>query len=324
MLARLNPRTSATVGHRIELVVDTQRLHFFDLDDAPPSMTARSAVTADSDGGRFPEGFLWGVATSAYQIEGAVAEGGRGASIWDTFSHTPGRVRGGDTGDDACDHYHRFADDVALLADLGVRAYRFSVAWPRVQPSGRGPASQTGLDFYRRLVEALQAHGIEPVATLYHWDLPQALEDAGGWRSRDVAGRFADYAEVVGTALGGRRRPHVDHGQRADGSGLAGLRLRGPRPGWHQRTRRARGAHHLLLGHGLAAQALRATTTGDVGIALNLYPCRPADPEDPDDVEAADLADEQLNRLYLDPVFGRGYPRGSSSASPRTRPVVLP
>ncbi|MER6968926.1 family 1 glycosylhydrolase, partial [Streptomyces halstedii] len=152
----------------------------------------------------FPPAFLWGAATSAYQIEGAVREDGRTPSIWDTFSHTPGRTAGGEHGDIAVDHYHRYRDDVALMADLGLSAYRFSVSWSRVQPTGRGPAVQRGLDFYRRLVDELLAHGIKPAVTLYHWDLPQELEDAGGWPERETALRFAEYAQIVGEALGDR------------------------------------------------------------------------------------------------------------------------
>ncbi|WP_420117940.1 glycoside hydrolase family 1 protein, partial [Micromonospora sp.] len=149
----------------------------------------------------FPPGFLWGAATAAYQIEGAAAEGGRTPSIWDTFSHTEGRVVSGHTGDVACDHYHRMPDDVRLMAELGLKSYRFSVSWPRVQPGGTGGANQEGLDFYRRLVDELLANGIEPWLTLYHWDLPQELEDAGGWPARDTAARFADYAQLMAGAL---------------------------------------------------------------------------------------------------------------------------
>ena len=150
----------------------------------------------------FPEGFLWGVSTSAYQIEGAVDEDGRSPSIWDTFSHRPGTTRHGDTGDIACDHYHRLETDVELMASLGVRAYRFSIAWPRIQPEGKPAVNNIGLDFYRRLVDALRAHDIAPIATLYHWDLPQPLQDAGGWTNRDTASRLEEFARVVGAALG--------------------------------------------------------------------------------------------------------------------------
>ena len=152
----------------------------------------------------FPDGFVWGSATAAYQIEGAAFDGGRTASIWDTFSRTPGRVYNGDTGDIACDHYHRYRDDVALMASMGLSAYRFSISWPRVQPGGSGRANAEGLDFYSRLVDELLSHGVEPVATLYHWDLPQELEEAGGWGARETAERFAEYSSIVAEALGDR------------------------------------------------------------------------------------------------------------------------
>ncbi|MYS41509.1 family 1 glycosylhydrolase, partial [Streptomyces sp. SID5998] len=167
-----------------------------------PETTAQPAPGAASLS--FPTGFVWGAATAAYQVEGAAAEDGRTPSIWDTFSHTPGKVRNGDTGDIAADHYHRYRDDVALMKRLGLKAYRFSVSWSRVQPTGRGPAVERGLDFYRRLTDELLQAGITPVATLYHWDLPQELEDAGGWPQRDTADRFADYADLVARALGDR------------------------------------------------------------------------------------------------------------------------
>jgi beta-glucosidase len=154
-------------------------------------------MVSENGQARFPEGFVWGAATASYQIEGAVAEGGRRPSIWDTFAHTPGKVFGGDTGDVADDHYHRYDQDVALLADLGATHYRFSLAWPRLQPDGRGPLNPAGADFYERLVDALLAKGVQPWVTLYHWDLPQALEDAGGWPAREVASRFAEYAGLA-------------------------------------------------------------------------------------------------------------------------------
>src|SRR6185503_11778335 len=152
----------------------------------------------------FPPGFTWGVSTASYQIEGAVSEDGRGTSVWDTFSHTPGKVRDGDTGDVACDHYHRYPEDVALMADLGVGAYRFSVAWPRIQPTGEGPANAAGLDYYDRLVDSLLERDIDPLATLFHWDMPQPLEDAGGWLNRDTSARFGEYADLVAQRLGDR------------------------------------------------------------------------------------------------------------------------
>jgi beta-glucosidase len=256
----------------------------------------------------FPDGFLWGAATAAYQIEGAVAEDGRGRSIWDTFAHTPGRVAGGDTGDVACDHYHRYAEDVRLMAGLGLGGYRFSVAWPRVQPDGRGAPDQRGLDFYRRLVDELLAAGITPCLTLYHWDLPQALEDRGGWLARDTAERFAEYAGHVGAALGDRvplwstlNEPFV---QASFGYAL----------GFHAPGRTLLGGsfpatHHLLLGHGLAVPALRAALRPDarVGIVHNLLPSRPASDSEADRAAAAHLEDLQIH-TYVSPVLRGRYP----------------
>jgi beta-glucosidase len=257
---------------------------------------------------RFPDGFLWGVATSAYQVEGAVRDDGRGVSIWDTFSHTLGRTRHGDTGDVACDHYRRIEPDVALLAELGVTAYRFSVAWPRIQPDGTGPANQRGLDHYRRLVEVLHRHGIAPMATLYHWDLPQALEDRGGWPNRDTAARFAEYAGLVHGALRDAvplwatlNEPWVS-AWLGYGSGVHA-------PGRADDALALAASHHLLLAHGLAADAMGGGGGGggEVGIVLNLQPTRPAS-DDPGDERAARLGDLQMNAIYLDPLFGRGYP----------------
>jgi beta-glucosidase len=256
---------------------------------------------------RFPDGFIWGVATSAYQVEGAVREDGRGTSIWDTFSHSPGRTRHGDTGDIACDHYHRLEEDVELLAELGVTAYRFSIAWPRIQPEGVGPPNQAGLDHYRRLIDALLSRGIAPLVTLYHWDLPQALQDVGGWPNRDLVGRFADYAAIVAEALGGSvplwatlNEPWVS-AWLGYGSGVHA-------PGHVDDAEALAATHHLLLAHGLAAQAIRSAGSGEVGIVLNLTPARPAS-TDPEDVGAAALAEDHMNNLFLEPVFGRSYPR---------------
>jgi beta-glucosidase len=256
---------------------------------------------------RFPPGFVWGVATSAYQVEGAVREGGRGPSIWDTFSRVPGRVVGGDTGDVAADHYHRYREDAALMADLGVRAYRFSVAWPRVQPRGRGPANPEGLDFYRRLVDGLLEQGIEPWVTLYHWDLPQALQDAGGWANREVAGRFVEYAAVVYEALRDRVVNWTTLNEPWCAAFLghaAGVHA----PGLQDPATALRATHHLLLAHGQAVRALRSLAGGPrLGINLNLDPVIPASAE-PADLEAARRIDGRYNRLFLDPLlFGR-YP----------------
>jgi beta-glucosidase len=205
----------------------------------------------EPDPAAFPADFLWGAATAAYQIEGAVSEDGRGPSIWDIFSHTPGRTRDGDTGDVATDHYHRFADDVALMADLGLKSYRFSVSWPRVQPGGRGPANQRGLDFYRRLVDEVLAAGIEPWVTLYHWDLPDELEQAGGWPARGTAERFAEYAELTHAALGDRVRFWTTLNEPWC-SAFLGYSAGEHAPGRHDPAAAVAATHHLLLGHGLA------------------------------------------------------------------------
>ena len=255
----------------------------------------------------FPADFLWGAATASYQIEGATREDGRGPSIWDTFSRTPGKVRNGDTGDRAADHYHRYREDVQLMAELGLRAYRFSVAWPRVQPHGRGPADQRGLDFYKRLVDRLLELGIEPWLTLYHWDLPQALEDQGGWPSRDVAERFADYAQLVYAALHDR----VTHWTTLNEpwcTAFVGYGSGRHAPGRRDGALAVRAAHHLLLGHGLALQAMRAISPrGELGITLNLYPVHVASPSAAD-ADAARRVDGLQNRLFLDPVLRGGYP----------------
>ena len=256
--------------------------------------------------GRFPEDFLWGAATAAYQIEGAVTEDGRGPSIWDTFSATPGRTLDGDTGDVATDHYHRYRDDVGLMAELGLGAYRFSVAWPRVQPGGKGPANERGLDFYRRLVDELLGSGVEPWLTLYHWDLPDELEQAGGWPARETAERFAEYADLVVTALGDRVRFWTTLNEPWC-SAFLGYASGAHAPGRHDPAAALAATHHLLLGHGLAAQALRARGAQQVGITLNLHPVRPLTDE-PAVLDAARRVDGVQNRLFLDPVLRGGYP----------------
>ena len=256
-------------------------------------------------GGAFPPDFRWGVATASYQIEGAVAEEGRRPSIWDTFCAVPGAVRDGDTGEVACDHYHRYRDDVKIMADLGVTAYRFSMAWPRVQPAGSGAANQRGLDFYRRLVDELLTHGIEPWVTLYHWDLPQPLEDAGGWPARDTAARFAEYAGLAHAALGDRVRHWITLNEPWCSSFL-GYASGVHAPGRRDAASAVRAAHHLMLGHGLAIQALRAADPdAHAGITLNLYAVSPAGPGDAD---AARRIDGLANRLFLDPVLLGRYP----------------
>ncbi|MET9292920.1 GH1 family beta-glucosidase [Streptomyces sp. NPDC003077] len=257
---------------------------------------------------RFPSGFLWGAATSAYQVEGAADEGGRTPSIWDTFSRTPGKVLGGDTGDVAVDHLHRLHEDVALMARLGVTAYRFSVSWPRVQPTGRGPAVQQGLDVYRRLVDDLLDHGIRPLLTLYHWDLPQELEDAGGWPRRDTARWFADYAGIVAEALGDR----VDLWTTLNEpwcSAFLGYASGVHAPGRTEPVAALRAAHHLNLAHGLGAQALRAAlpARGQVMISLNPSAVR-ARTRSPQDLDAQRQVDALSTRIFTGPLLHGAYP----------------
>jgi len=254
----------------------------------------------------FPAGFLWGVATAAYQIEGAVAEGGRGDSIWDTFCRQPGVIRDGHTGDVACDHYHRWPDDVALMADLGITAYRFSIGWPRVQPGGAGPASQAGLDFYDRLTDALLAAGIRPVPTLYHWDLPQPLEDEGGWLNRDVASRFADYAALAAGRLADRIGMWITLNEPFVVTAF-GYALGIHAPGKSLMLGALPTAHHQLLGHGLANAALRAAGAREVVITNNYSPAWPAS-DGRADVAAASACDALQNRLFTDPVLLGRYP----------------
>ena len=256
---------------------------------------------------RFPDRFVWGAATSAYQIEGAVTEGGRGSSIWDTFSHTPGKIANGDTGDVADDHLHRYREDVALMRELGLRAYRFSVAWPRIVPDGSGEVNQAGLDFYRRLVDALLEAGIEPVATLYHWDLPQALEDLGGWRRREIVHDFARYAEVVYHALHDGVRWWATHNEPYVVAYLghhAGIHA----PGLTDLGATLATHHHLLVSHGLAVQAMRAIDDRPrLGIVLNLELPVPL-VEDPDVDDGARRVEGILDRSFTDPVLAGRYP----------------
>ena len=252
--------------------------------------------------------FRWGVATSAYQIEGAVRADGRGVSIWDTFSHTPGAIADGSTGDVACDHYHVMRDDVALVARLGVDTYRFSIAWPRIQPDGGGPANPAGLAFYDRLVDDLLDHGVDPWITLYHWDLPQRLEDAGGWPHRDTAERFADYSMIVFDRLSDRVKVWTTINEPwcvamygyADGIHA---------PGRRDFSAAIRAVHHLLLAHGLAASRIRAAEPDsvEIGITLNLGNTR-AVPGDEAAVAAAHRADGLAVRMYLEPLINGRYP----------------
>jgi beta-glucosidase len=233
-------------------------------------------MIADIPRRQFPPGFIWGVSTSSYQIEGAVSEDGRGPSIWDVYSHQSGRIANGDTGDVACDHYHRYAEDVGLMRDLGVDAYRFSVAWPRVLPTGRGAANEAGLAFYDRLIDALTGAGIEPWLCLYHWDLPQALQDSGGWTNRDCAQWFADYATLIGRRYGDRVKRYATFNEPSVFT-LFGYCLGGSAPGISDQGMLLRAIHHVNLAHGAAVDRLRAIVTGaSLGAVHNCQPCRPA------------------------------------------------
>ena len=265
-------------------------------------MNTLPTATADA----FPEGFLWGAATAAYQIEGAAREDGRGPSIWDTFSHTPGRVLDGDHGDHAIDHYHRMPQDVALMRDLGLQSYRFSISWPRIQPDGTGPAVTRGVDFYSRLVDELLAADIVPWVTLYHWDLPQALEDAGGWPVRDTALRFADYAALVHAELGDRVQHWTTHNEPWC-SAFLGYANGSHAPGRQEPAAAFAATRNLLVGHGLATRALRDAGATDIGITLNLYAVSPATSA-PADVDARRRIDGLGNRLFLDPVVHGRWP----------------
>lgn len=253
----------------------------------------------------FPENFLWGVATSAYQIEGAVSEDGRGRSIWDTFTHVPGMILHGDTGDIAADHYHRLERDLDLLAGLGVKAYRFSLGWPRVQPTGQGQLNPRGVDFYRRLLNGLAERGVEPMVTLYHWDLPQALDDKGGWLSRETALRFTEYAELVVAQLGELSTRWITLNEPWCSAFLGYYEGRFA-PGHRDYREAYTAVHHLLLAHGLGAQAIRAGAPNvRVGLTCNFADIVPASSED---AAAADAADMEENRLFLEPVFHGAYP----------------
>jgi beta-glucosidase len=272
---------------------------------------------------RFPDGFLWGAATAAYQIEGAADADGKGQSIWDTFSHTPGKTYHGDTGDVACDSYHRYADDIALLKRLGVGAYRLSLSWPRIQPSGRGAVNAKGLDYYNRVIDALLEADIQPAVTLYHWDLPQALQDEGGWANRDIADWFAEFAGIAGEAFGDRvprwitlNEPWV--------SAHVGYRDGRHAPGIRDVAQAVAANHHLLLAHGQAVAALRSSSPASaVGITLNLAVERPVTPEAA--AHAAELEARQ-NGVYLEPIFRGRYPElldGNAAYSPAAVPGLV-
>ncbi|HEY7347604.1 MAG TPA: GH1 family beta-glucosidase [Ktedonobacterales bacterium] len=271
---------------------------------------------------QFPAGFAWGAATAAYQIEGAVHEDGRGPSIWDTFAHAPGATLNGDTGDVACDHYHRWPQDIALMRELGLQAYRFSIAWPRILPGGRGQVNVAGLDFYDRLVDGLLAAGIDPYVTLYHWDLPQPLQEQGGWLNRDTSKAFADYAQVVAARLGDRVHHWITHNEPLVVAYFGHWMGFHP-PGRHDPAAATQAAHHLLLSHGLALPALRAAgdSQTQVGITLVLQPVYPASSSE------ADLAVARREEIiwlkwFMDPLFKGAYPLEEMEAHGLPQPTI--
>ncbi len=270
---------------------------------------------------QMPADFVWGAATSSYQIEGATTQDGRGESIWDTFCRLPGAVVNGDTGDVACDHYNRLDEDLDMIARLGLRAYRFSIAWPRIQPTGRGPANPAGLAFYDRLVDGLLARGITPFVTLYHWDLPQALQDDGGWEVRGTVDAFVDYATIVASHLGDRVKHWITHNEPWVVSFLGNLE------GVHAPGKTDLGAalqvaHHVMVSHGLAVSAIRSVATdANVGITVNLGLGR-ALTDSPADLDAVRALDGYANRWFLDPLYGKGYPPDMVAQFGAAMPVV--
>jgi beta-glucosidase len=279
------------------------------------------AATTSGTPTAFPADFLWGAATAAYQIEGAAREDGRGESVWDRFAATPGKVRNGGTGDIACDFYRRYPEDVALMRRLGLGAFRFSVAWPRVFPHGRGPLNQAGLDFYDRLVDELLENGVEPFATLFHWDTPQALEDEGGWTNRATVGAFVEYVEAVVGRLGDRVRYWITHNEPWVVAWLghaSGVHA----PGRTNEADAVAAAHHLLLSHGRAVEAIRSLVPdARVGIAHLITPAYPASPCSEDEAAAWQI-DGEHNRWFLDPVFRGSYPSDLLERNEIVAPLV--
>lgn len=254
---------------------------------------------------QFPQNFLFGASTASYQIEGAATEDGRGPSIWDTFSHTPGKTVNGDTGDVACDHYHRMAEDVAAMAEIGLQAYRFSMAWPRIQPDGSGEFNQAGFDFYHRLLDELAKHGIEPIVTLYHWDLPQALEDAGGWPERMIVDRFVEYARRTVEEFGDKVTKWTTFNEPWC-TAFLGYSSGAHAPGRSEPAASLAAAHHLNLAHGLAYKAIKEVKPdAEVSIVLNSHLPRPWNIAEPKDVEAAQKIDALANGIFIDP-FTKG------------------
>jgi len=276
-----------------------------------------------SSGDKSPARFIWGVSTSSYQIEGATQIDGRGPSIWDTYCRQPGKIANGDTGDVACDHYHRYAEDIGLMRELGVEAYRFSVAWPRVMPHGRGAVNEAGLAFYDRLIDALLAANIEPWLCLYHWDLPQALEDLGGWANRDCAHWFADYTTVIARRFGDRVKRYATFNEPSVFT-LFGYYLGGSAPGISDHSKLLRAIHHVNLAHGLAIDRLRANVkNASLGAVHNRQPCRPAS-SDPSALQAAQTLDAYWNNTFPDPqLLGRYPPLLADKMAPYQQPEDL-
>ena len=256
----------------------------------------------------FPEKFLWGTATASYQVEGAVDEDGRGETIWDRFCHTPGKIRNGDTGDTACDHYRRFKEDISLMKELEFRAYRFSVAWSRIFPRGGGSLNRMGMDFYQHLVDELLKASIEPVVTVYHWDLPQVLQDRGGWANRDTIEYYTDYAATLFEKLGDRVKTWITHNESAVAA-FVGHGKGKHAPGLEDFSLALNVAHNLLVSHAKGIRIFREIQKPEsrIGIALDLHPIYRAD-DNPEDIQAAQRADEYMNRWFLDPVFIGKYP----------------
>lgn len=272
----------------------------------------------------FPKDFIWGAATAAYQIEGAATADGRGPSIWDTFSHTPGKVKNGETGDIACDHYHRWPDDIKLMQKLGISAYRFSIAWPRIFPQGRGTVNEPGLAFYDKLVDALLAAHITPYVTLYHWDLPQALQDENGWLRRGIVDDFTAYADVMSRRLGDRVKHWITFNEPWVFTWL-GYTLGVHAPGYTGfPTDSLQATHHVYLAHGAAVPVIRANSPGaQVGITLNLSHVDPHTPTATDE-QAAVRYDGWANRWYLDPLFKGQYPQDMTATYSVFMPEIQP
>ncbi|MFO7583513.1 MAG: GH1 family beta-glucosidase [Anaerolineales bacterium] len=273
---------------------------------------------------RFPPNFIWGAATASYQIEGAWDEDGKGESIWDRFSHTPGKVTNGDTGDTACDHYHRYPEDIALMRELGLKGYRFSVSWPRVIPDGVAPVNTKGLDFYDRLVDRLLAANILPFLTLYHWDLPQALEDKGGWRNRDTAYYFADYTAVMVKRLGDRVKHWATFNEPLVAA-FAGHLWGEHAPGIKDTKIALQTAHNILVAHGLSVQAIRSVDADlQAGVVLSLWPVEPAEDTPENNAVAEKTWQEGGDILFLDTIFKGHYPPAGWEKAAENRPQMQP